>query len=139
MIFVESPFVAVQAVRVEQDYLLHQPVFCTACFSLAGPLEVALVLAAGYVSRNELLEVVQNTAGEALTLMRWLDFATKTPALPGEVAQASEGIFISIPQDATRSLVDLTEARRCFCSERCLQSWEMETCWSQFSCRQLDA
>ena len=53
MTFVESPFVAVQAVRVEQDYLVHQPLFCTACFSLAGPLEVALVLAAGYVSRNE--------------------------------------------------------------------------------------
>eukprot|EP00928_Gymnodinium_smaydae_P028499 TRINITY_DN21718_c0_g2_i2.p1 TRINITY_DN21718_c0_g2~~TRINITY_DN21718_c0_g2_i2.p1 ORF type:complete len:751 (+),score=177.28 TRINITY_DN21718_c0_g2_i2:153-2405(+) len=126
ILFKEPPALAAQTTRAEGEHLAEQPLFCAQCCAPAGPLEAALALATGRICRAELLEFVRSNDGDGPSLLRWLDFASKTPALPWHVAPArhtANECSLFVPRSEAAVEGDVTHTP-CFCSARCRASWE---------------
>eukprot|EP00927_Polykrikos_kofoidii_P073913 TRINITY_DN69928_c0_g1_i1.p1 TRINITY_DN69928_c0_g1~~TRINITY_DN69928_c0_g1_i1.p1 ORF type:complete len:812 (-),score=111.49 TRINITY_DN69928_c0_g1_i1:40-2475(-) len=132
IVFTESPLFAAQATRSSGEHHAEQPLFCAeaACCKPAGPLEAALALAAGRLCRAELMEFAQCNDGDALGLLNWLDFASKTSKLPSPSIDFASRFNLyrgelRAPQRANVASGDeqpmLTTP--CFCSADCRTRW----------------
>ncbi|CAK0831422.1 unnamed protein product [Prorocentrum cordatum] len=122
--FREGPLRSAQTPRSPEEHASEQPLFCqeASCAAACGPPQAALALAAGRLRRAELLEFVRHNEGDGAALARWLDFASKTPALPVLGGEAAPGIFAAPGADEPGGS-GCAGALACFCSAGCRDQW----------------
>lgn len=134
LVFEERPFAASQLaapLTVASGSSPSRPLFCEECASAAGPLEAALALAAGRVSRAELLSLAAGVVGDEDRngqLLRILAKSARTPALPtipGESSGARGGsLVVGRPEVGAPESGELpSQLDVCFCSPACQQQW----------------